>query len=90
MVHQDANNTTPNTDTSIPQDDGSTNSEELWCYCQKPEDDRPMTGCDYPDCPIKWYHLDCSQLKEVPKGDWYCPDCRKKFSGRCPRGSKNL
>ena len=52
---------------------------------KKPEDDRPMIACDYPGCPIEWYHLECLKLEEIPKGDWYCPDCRKKFTGRRPR-----
>ena len=47
-----------------------------------------MIRCDYPGCTIEWFHLDCLQLKVVPKGDWFRPDCRKKFSGRCPRGLK--
>jgi len=74
--------------TSSPQNDDRTTSEELRCYCKKLEDDRPMIGCDYPHCTIEWFHLECLQLDVVPKGDWYCPDCRKKFSGRRPRGLK--
>lgn len=33
-------------------------------------------GCDY--C-LEWYHLECVQLKNKPKGKlWMCPDCREK------------
>ena len=55
----------------------------LWCYCRKPENEE-MIACDYPGCSIEWYHITCLKLKVVPKGKWYCPDCRKKFKGRHP------
>ena len=63
---------------------------DLWCYCWQPENDHAMIGCDYPDCSIQWFHLDCLKLStsKLPKGDWYCPDCQKKFSGRRPRNTK--
>ena len=51
---------------STAQDNCNTTSEELWCYCKKPEDDRQMIGCDYPGCTIQWFHVDCLQLKAVP------------------------
>ena len=25
---------------------------ELWCYCNRPEGDELMIGCDYPTCKI--------------------------------------
>ena len=55
----------------------------LWCYCRKPENEE-MIACDYPGCSIEWFHITCLKLHVIPKGRWYCPDCRKKFKGRHP------
>lgn len=58
---------------------------ELWCYCRKPDDSsEDMITCDYPSCPIEWFHKCCLRLRSFPKGKWYCPDCRKKFKGKHP------
>ena len=49
-----------------------------YCYCRGPEAGT-MIGCDNPDCPIEWFHIECLQIRTIPKGKskWYCPDCRK-------------
>ena len=49
-----------------------------YCYCRGPEAGT-MIGCDNPDCPIEWFHIECLQIHTIPKGKskWYCPDCRK-------------
>ena len=52
------------------------NSEPKYCYCRGPEKGR-MIACDNPDCPVEWFHFECLHLTTVPKGKWYCPDCRK-------------
>jgi len=49
-----------------------------------------MIGSNYPDCSIGWCQLECLQLILVRKGDWYCPDCVKKFSGRFTTWFKKL
>ena len=36
-----------------------------------------MTACEHVHCPIVWFHTACVQVKRIPKGNWYCPDCRK-------------
>ena len=66
-----------------PTEFTSTNSESLdnssepkYCYCRGPKEGR-MIPCDNPDCPVEWYHFKCLHLTSVPKGKWYCPDCRK-------------
>ena len=81
MPPASSNNGVP---TMVPQD--NTPPKDVWCYCKQPEDDKPMIGCDYPDCQIQWFHLECLKLNrtKIPKGNWYCPDCRKKFTGRRP------
>ena len=48
----------------------------LYCYCQQPEGTDEMIGCDNPACAIEWFHTSCLKLKRIPKGKWYCPDCR--------------
>ena len=36
-----------------------------------------MVACDNEDCSIEWFHTGCLRITTVPKGKWYCPDCRK-------------
>ncbi|GLV40072.1 hypothetical protein CBL_02957 [Carabus blaptoides fortunei] len=44
---------------------GST-TEELWCMCKKPDDGSPMMQCENDDCPIKWFHLQCLNMQDIP------------------------
>ena len=48
------------------------------CYCGGPEAGT-MIGCDNPDCSIEWFHMECLELRSIPRGKskWYCPNCRK-------------
>jgi hypothetical protein len=51
---------------------------QLYCYCKQPEDiTEEWIGCDNPLCTIEWFHLRCLKMLSTPKGQWYCPDCRK-------------
>ncbi|XP_041472362.1 uncharacterized protein LOC121421662 [Lytechinus variegatus] len=58
--------------------------ESLFCYCQEPYDqnddspDNVMVGCDGAKCKYEWIHLRCivPKRKTVPKGKWYCKDCK--------------
>ena len=54
----------------------SSEDERLFCYCQR--EGGQMIGCDNSNCPIEWFHMKCLKIKNVPKGKWYCPDCRRK------------
>lgn len=69
--------------TSLDQDqdnkDPETDQDELlWCYCRQPEcEGQEMIACDDNTCRIQWFHISCLRLKKVPKGKWFCPDCRK-------------
>ncbi len=38
--------------------------------------DDQLIGCDGDNCSVEWFHLKCLRIKRVPKGKWYCPDCR--------------
>ena len=67
---------------SLDQDqenaDPETNQEKLlWCYCRQPEDGQEMIACDDNTCRIQWFHVSCLHIKKIPKGKWFCPDCRK-------------
>ena len=64
-------------------EDQDCDPEETFCYCNGPEEGN-MICCDNGDCLIKWFHLTCLKMKEacIPKGKWYCPDCRKTIKGK--------
>ena len=60
--------------TSSSQHDTSKN--EKWCFCRS-EESGTRIGCDNDNCPIQWFHTLCLKIKSIPKGRWYCPECRK-------------
>lgn len=66
--------------TIIPQ---KPNQPALYCYCRCPYDEvSEMIGCDAADCEIEWFHFECVGIMVPPKGQWFCPDCRKKKQQR--------
>ncbi|PTN23031.1 Pho23p [Saccharomyces cerevisiae] len=52
--------------------------EPLYCYCNQVAYGE-MVGCDGADCELEWFHLPCIGLETLPKGKWYCDDCKKKL-----------
>lgn len=59
------------------------NPPALYCYCRCPYDEvSEMIGCDSSDCAIEWFHFECVGIMVPPKGQWFCPDCRKKKQQR--------
>mmetsp|Transcript_13310 Transcript_13310/g.26041 ORF Transcript_13310/g.26041 Transcript_13310/m.26041 type:complete len:230 (+) Transcript_13310:104-793(+) len=46
--------------------------EGSFCTCNGRVRSEQWIGCENPDCPIAWYHLECVGLVEVPEGDWFC------------------
>ncbi|CAI4064687.1 hypothetical protein SUVZ_08G1050 [Saccharomyces uvarum] len=57
--------------------DSITDQEEVYCFCRKTSYG-PMVACDCPACPFEWFHYGCVNLKNAPKGKWYCSeDCEK-------------
>ena len=54
---------------------------EVYCYCKGPDEGK-MIGCDNNKCAIQWFHLDCLRITSIPKGKWFCPDCRKTTKGK--------
>ena len=60
------------------------NEEEdktLYCFCQSVSYGE-MVACDGENCKFEWFHYSCVNLKEPPKGAWFCPDCRQQMSKR--------
>ena len=43
-----------------------------------------MVGCDNDECPWEWFHIGCVGIlpHNMPKGKWYCPECRKNVKGK--------
>ena len=55
--------------------------EKHYCYCKSIYNkDETWIGWDSETCKWEWFHLTCINLKRIPKGNWYCPVCRKKES----------
>lgn len=53
--------------------------EPVYCYCQQVSYGE-MVGCDGAHCEKEWFHLPCTGLKELPKGEWYCDKCKAKMA----------
>ena len=53
------------------------NSQETWCYC-KTEESGTMILCENNQGPIKWFHVECLRITNIPKKKWFCPECRKE------------
>lgn len=51
--------------------------EPLYCYCNQVAYGE-MVGCDGAQCELEWFHLPCIHLDHIPKGKWYCDDCKKR------------
>lgn len=59
------------------QTDDHMEDEPLYCYCQQVSYGE-MVGCDGEHCEREWFHLPCIGLKELPRGEWYCDDCKSQ------------
>ena len=56
---------------------------KLYCVCQSPHDAvSEMIGCDAPDCKLEWFHFECVGIMVPPEGQWYCPECTKRYNIR--------
>lgn len=53
--------------------------EPLYCYCNQVAYGE-MVGCDGASCELEWFHLPCIHLDHLPRGKWYCDDCKRKRS----------
>ncbi|OZC11476.1 PHD-finger [Onchocerca flexuosa] len=50
------------------------NLDPLYCLCRQVSYG-DMILCENKRC-NEWYHFPCVQLRQKPKGKWYCPHCR--------------
>ncbi|CAG9531095.1 unnamed protein product [Cercopithifilaria johnstoni] len=48
--------------------------DTLYCLCRQVSYG-DMILCENKKC-NEWYHFPCVQLRQKPKGKWYCPHCR--------------
>lgn len=54
-------------------------NEPTYCFCKQVSYGN-MIGCDNPSCIIEWFHYPCVEITKKPKGDWFCPNCKKSNS----------
>ncbi|KAI6196610.1 hypothetical protein M3Y94_01130100 [Aphelenchoides besseyi] len=52
-----------------------------WCFC-KTKSYGEMVACESGRCPIEWFHFQCVNLTEPPRGVWICPVCRAREQNR--------
>lgn len=55
--------------------------EPRYCLCNQVSYGE-MVGCDNPRCSVEWFHYECVNLTEAPKGKWYCPQCTQSMKRR--------
>lgn len=61
---------------TAPTHDESSADSECYCYCGGAEYGE-MVECSGQQCPGKWFHFSCANLKRAPKAkEWFCKDCK--------------
>lgn len=50
--------------------------ETKYCICRQISYGE-MVACDNSQCEIEWFHYECVNITQPPKGKWYCPDCTR-------------
>ena len=55
-----------------------TNLNDTWCMCKMDGTEDDLIMCEDSSCKIIWFHFKCMRIKKIPKGKWFCPECRKK------------
>ena len=53
---------------------GTVSKPTLYCFCQR-EEFGDMIACDNNNCKIQWFHFECVNLTNTPKGRWFCKNC---------------
>jgi len=48
------------------------------CACNLPENEDDLIHCGEKECLVKKFHLKCVRVKKIPKGKWFCSDCKGK------------
>ena len=57
-------------------------NEKIYCYHKKENVQTTVIACESVEYQIEWFHVNCLQLENIPKGKWYCPDCHKFNHGK--------
>ncbi len=47
-----------------------------YCVCRGVDDGITMICCDDENCSVQWFHTRCMKVKRMPKGKWFCPQCK--------------
>lgn len=68
----------PNDTAGVKRKHSVPGSEPTYCYCERASFGE-MVGCDGPNCEREWFHLGCIGLSALPKGQWFCAECRVKM-----------
>ena len=63
-------------------DDTGDQDDEQYCFCKRDDVEGDMIECGNGTCIIQWFHLRCLRMSKVPKGKWYCPECRQSRSSK--------
>ena len=61
-----------------PNKKNDTNLNDTWCMCKMDGTEDDLIMCEDNSCKIIWFHFKCMRIKKIPKGKWFCPECRKK------------
>ena len=61
-----------------PNKKNDTNLNDTWCMCKMDGTEDDLIMCEDNSCKIIWFHFKCMCIKKIPKGKWFCPECRKK------------
>lgn len=76
----------PNNSNKTVTETSSSQASEIICVCQKPyKDGEDVIGCDNQNCPYVWLHFKCINLTKVPRGKFYCNECRNKQTAKKPK-----
>uniref|UniRef100_A0A7S0ZLN9 PHD-type domain-containing protein n=1 Tax=Timspurckia oligopyrenoides TaxID=708627 RepID=A0A7S0ZLN9_9RHOD len=52
-------------------------NEPRYCTCNQVSYGE-MVACENVDCKYEWFHFQCVGLTGPPRGQWRCPDCKRK------------
>lgn len=62
-------------DKEYPPEENTEENPETYCYCKGPYIGT-MIACDYSECKLKWFHLHCVGITNIPDGAWFCANCK--------------
>ncbi|XP_057305418.1 uncharacterized protein LOC130642349 [Hydractinia symbiolongicarpus] len=51
--------------------------EKYLIFCYQREKGN-LIVCDNNDCKIGWFHIKCLRIKRIPRGKWFCAECKEE------------